>query len=155
MPFDGVISVPPVSPLARLLEADTKLTAERAALTKLREKTVLPAIKSARRAAQARQSVIVLDLLSDLFHGGHYWVRNVYHDGNGRHCVVGGLRIIRARCGGGDKAGGYLRRAIRDVCGRSQSIIAFNDSRIAYAEIRAVILQARKLAVADSQAGIV
>jgi hypothetical protein len=146
MPFDG-ICVLPGSPLARLLEADRKLTAERRAMARLREKSVLPAIKSARRVAQARASVIVLDLLSDLFHGGHYWVRNTYHDDDGRHCLVGGLGHIRARRGGGDRAGEYLSRAIRDVCGKRQTIIKFNDSRESYAEIRAVILHARKLAL--------
>jgi hypothetical protein len=74
MPFDGIF-VLPGSPLARLLEADRKLTAERRWAARLREKTVLPAIKSAWRLTQARESVIVLDLLSDLLHGGHYWVR--------------------------------------------------------------------------------
>jgi hypothetical protein len=97
MPFDGIY-VQPGSPLARLLEADRKLTAERPAMARLREKTVvLPAIKSARRVAQARESIIVLDLLTDLLHGGHYWVQNAYHDEQGRHCLVGGLEHIRAR----------------------------------------------------------
>jgi hypothetical protein len=93
-----------------------------------------------------RESVIVLDLLSDLLHGGHYWVQNAYHDKQGRHCLVGGLEIIRARLGGGDRAGEYLSRAIRGVCGEHQTIIDFNDSRESYAEIRAVILRARELA---------
>ena len=78
MPFDGSC-VLPGSPLARLLEVDRKLTSERRSATRLRQKTVLPAIKSARRVAQARKSIIVLDLLSDLLHGGHCWVRNTYH----------------------------------------------------------------------------
>jgi hypothetical protein len=146
MPFDGMICVLPNSPLARLLETNRKLTSERRGAARLREKTVLPAIKSARRVAQARQSVIVLDLLSDLLHGGHYWVRNTYHDVHGRHCLMGGLEHIRARRGCGDRAGEYLSRAIGDVCGRRQAIIKFNDSRESYAEIRAVILHARKLA---------
>ncbi len=145
MPFDGIF-VLPGSPLARLLEADRKLTAERRWAARLREKTVLPAIKSARRVTQAREPVIVLDLLSDLLHGGHYWVQNAYHDEQGRHCLVGGLEHIRACRGGGDRAGEYLSRAIRDVCGKPEKIIDFNDSRKSYAEISAVILHARKLA---------
>jgi hypothetical protein len=145
MPFDG-ICVLPGSLLARLLGADRKLTGERRWAAKLREKTVLPAIKSARRVAQARESIIVLDLLTGLLHGGHYWVQNAYHDSRGRHCLVGGLEHIRACRGGGDRAGEYLSRAIRDVCGRPEKIIDFNDSRESYAEIRAVILRARELA---------
>jgi hypothetical protein len=145
MPFDG-ICVLPGSPLARLLEADRKLTAERQRAARLREKTVLPAIKSARRVAQARESIIVLDLLCDLLHGGHYWVQNTYHDDDGRHCLVGGLESIRGRRGRGDRAAEYLSQAIRDVCGRPEKIIDFNDSRKSYAEIRAVILRARELA---------
>jgi hypothetical protein len=154
MPFDGTY-VLPGSPLARLLEADRKRTSERRRATRLREKTVLPAIKSARRVAQARKSIIVLDLLSDLLHGGHYWVQNAYHDAHGRHCLVGGLERIRARRGRGDRAAEYLSRAIGDVCGRPEKIIDFNDSRESYAEIRAVILHARKLAqrVIDDCAG--
>jgi hypothetical protein len=129
-----------------MLEADRKRASERRRAARLREKTVLPAIKSARRADQARQSIIVLDLLSDLLHGGHYWVQNIYHDDNGRHCLVGGLERIRARRGRRDRAAEYLSQAIRDVCGRPEKIIDFNDSRKSYAEIRAVILHARKLA---------
>jgi hypothetical protein len=151
MPFDG-ICVLPGSPLARLLEADRKLTAERRWAAKLRAKTVLPAIKSARRVAQARESGIVLDLLGQLLHGGHNWTQNAYHDGQGRHCLVGGLEHIRARRGWDDRAGMYLSRAIRNVCGKHQKIIDFNDSRKSYAEILAVILFARRLAqeVVDS-----
>jgi hypothetical protein len=93
MPFDGIY-VLSGSPLARLLEADRKLTAVRRWTARLREKTVLPAIKSARHVTQARQSIIVLDLLKDLLHGGRYWVRNAYHDDEGRHCLVGGLEHI-------------------------------------------------------------
>jgi hypothetical protein len=73
-------------------------------------------------------------------------VQNTYHDEQGRHCLVGGLEHIRARRGGGDRAGEYLSRAIRDVCGKPEKIIDFNDSRESYAEIRAVILRARELA---------
>jgi hypothetical protein len=85
-------------------------------------------------------------------HGGQpgvQWRQDAFQidDDDGRHCLVGGLEHIRACRGGGDRAGEYLSRAIRDVCGKRQTIIKFNDSRESYAEIRAVILHARKLAL--------
>ena len=53
----------------------------------------------------------------------------------------------------GDHAGIYLRRSISKISRNENSIIRFNDSRSGYAEIRAAILLARKLAreVADRQ----
>jgi hypothetical protein len=62
MPFDGG-SVLPGSPLAILLEADRKLTSERRAAAKLRPKPAPSAESVARRRAEARETVIVLDLL--------------------------------------------------------------------------------------------
>jgi hypothetical protein len=109
----------------------------------------------AQRVVQARESIVVLDLLSDLLHGGHHWVQRTYHDGHGRHCLVGGLEHIRARRGSGDRAGVYLSRAIGVAYGEREPLPHFNDSRTSYAEIRAMILLARRLAqqVVDSHAG--
>ena len=53
----------------------------------------------ARRVAQARASVMVLDQLLELFADGKNWVQNAYHDDHGRHCLVGGLEHVRARQG--------------------------------------------------------
>jgi hypothetical protein len=153
MPFDGTCL--PNSPLARLLEADRKLTAERRAAGKLRRNLAPPPEKQARRAAFARESVIVLDRLEELLGGhGKNWIRNAYADGFGSYCLVGGLERIRAIRGFGDHAGIYLRRAIAKLGGGDESIVRFNDSRSGYGEIRAVILLARKLAreVADGRA---
>jgi hypothetical protein len=154
MPFDGVF-VQPGSPLAILLKADRKLTAERRAAAKLRARPEPSAEKIARRAALAREAVIVLHLLEDLLgNGGEHWMRNAYADGLGSYCLVGGLRRVRTIRGFGDHAGIYLRRSISKISRGESSIIRFNDSRSGYGEIRAAILLARKLAreVADGQA---
>ena len=148
MPFDGTDS-----PLVRLLEADRKLTGARRAAAKLCPNHPAPSTKKlARRAARARESIIVLDLLGQLLHGGHNWTRNTYHDGHGRHCLVGGLEHIRARRGSGDRAGVYLSQAIAIAYSDRERLTHFNDRCITYAEIRAMILFARDLAqqVVDS-----
>jgi hypothetical protein len=102
--------------------------------------------KTARRAALARQAVIVLGELQELLgDDGINWMRNVFTDGWGSYCLVGGLRRIRAIRGSGDNAGVYLRRAIAKVS-LGEAIIHFNDSRESFAEIRRVIFLARELA---------
>jgi hypothetical protein len=149
MPYDG-LWVLPRSPLAVLLEADRKLIAERRA-AKPRARPVPSAGKLFRRKMLARKSLVVLQLLEDLLgDDGQYWMRNAYADG-GSYCLVGGLRRIRAIRGFGDHAGIYLRRSVSKISRNENSIIRFNDSRSGYAEIRAAILLARKLAreVAD------
>src|SRR3984957_19693921 len=145
MPYDGVW-VLPGSPLARLLEADRKLTAERRAKAKRRRRPLTPWEVQERRVAQARASVIALDQLLELFADGKNWVQNAYHDDHGRHCLVGGLEHVRARQGVGDKAGVYLSRAIAYVCDEREKMTDVNDSRKDSAEFRDVILLARDLA---------
>jgi hypothetical protein len=147
MPYDGLWALRG-SPLA---EADRKLTAERRA-AKPHARSVPSAEKLSRREMVARKSLVVLQLLEDLLgDDGQHWMRNAYADGSGSYCLVGGLRRIRAIRGFGDHAGIYLRRSISKISRNENSIIRFNDSRSGYAEIRAAILLARKLAreVAD------
>jgi hypothetical protein len=139
MPFDGFCP-PDNSPLARLLEADRKLTI-------------------ARRAAQARESILVLNMLETLFANGKNWVQNMYDDGAGHYCLAGGLRHIRRFREPEDQARVYLSWAIANTFGKRQAIINFNDgtdgSRRSYSDIRLVIHRARELARqdADWQAG--
>jgi hypothetical protein len=157
MPFDGS-AVLPGSPLAILLEADRKPTSERRA-AKLHPKPAPSAESVARRMAEARETVIVLDLLEKLFAGGEHWIQGAYEDFAGSYCLVGGLRQIRRFREPEDKAGAYLLRAIARTTGARRSLIDFNDgtngSRRTYADIRFVIGRAREFAQqdADGQAG--
>jgi hypothetical protein len=152
--FDGG-SVLPGSPLAILLEADRKLTSERRAAAKLRPKPAPSAESVARRRAEARETVIVLDLLEKLFAGGEHWIQGAYEDYAGSYCLVGGLRQIRRFREPEDKAGVYLLRAIARTTGARRSLIDFNDgtngSRRTYADIRFVIGRAREFAERDAQ----
>jgi hypothetical protein len=162
MPFDGS-AVLARSPLAILLEADRKLTAERRAAAKLHPKFAPSAElvarrraeSVARRRAEARETVIVLDLLEKLFAGGEHWIQGAYEDYAGSYCLVGGLRQIRRFREPEDKAGVYLLRAIARTTGARRSLIDFNDgtngSRRTYADIRFVIRRARELAERDAQ----
>ena len=71
MPFDGIY-VLPGSPLARLLEADRKLTAERRAAAKLREEN-RPACDKISAACDAGPRIHYRPrpARTDLLHGGH------------------------------------------------------------------------------------
>jgi hypothetical protein len=141
MPFDGFCL--PGSPLARLLEADRLLTQERRAAVLLRRKPRTPG------EAQARASIIALDLLVELFAGGENWIQGDFED-DGGYCLVGGLRHIRTGLKSRDRAGLYLSQAIARTTGARRSLINFNDgndgSRRTYADIRLVIRRARQLA---------
>jgi hypothetical protein len=147
MPFDGFCL--PGSPLARLLEADRLLTQERRAAVLLRRKPRTPGEAQARRVAQARASIVALDLLVELFAGGENWIQGDFED-DGGYCLVGGLRHIRTGLKSRDRAGLYLSQAIARTTGARQSLINFNDgnngSRRTYPDIRLVIRCARKLA---------
>ena len=98
-----------------------------------------------RRVAQARESVVVLDLLAELFSGGNRWIQHCLKDLTG-FCLVGGLREIRAGRSLRDHAGIYLARAIERVCGVPMKLIAFNDGCREYAQIREIISFAREWA---------
>lgn len=152
MPLDG-FSVPPDLAIAIWLEA-RKTTAQRQDAATLRRRPAPSAEILARRAAMARESLIALGLLEKLLGGdGKNWIQDDSTDGYGGYCLHGGLRRVRAIRQCGDHAGVYLHRAIAKVS-RGEPIIHFNDSRLSFAEIRAAITLARKLAreVADGRA---
>jgi hypothetical protein len=98
-----------------------------------------------RRVAQAQESVVVLDLLAELFSGGNRWIQHCLKDCTG-FCMVGGLREIRQRRATCDRAGVYLARAIARVRGTPMTLIAFNDSCFDYDEVREIISFAREWA---------
>jgi hypothetical protein len=116
MPFDGS-AVLPGSPLAILPEADRMLTSERRAAAKLHPKPAPSAELVSLRRAEARETVIVLDLLEKLFAGGGHWIQGAYEDYAGSYCLVGGLRQIRRFREPEDKAGVIC-------CGQSQGLRA-------------------------------
>jgi hypothetical protein len=98
-----------------------------------------------RRIEQARESVVVLDLLAELFAGGDRWIRHCLKDATG-FCLVGGLNEVRTGRASRDRAGVYLARAISRVRGTSMTIIEFNDSCYDYGEVREAISSAREWA---------
>jgi hypothetical protein len=143
MPFDGISL--PGSPLTRITEADFKLTQAWCSARK-QVASEVAAQRRVRRIAQARATVVILDELEQLFDGGDKWVRGEFENSDG-YCLVGGLRHLRKAIGRGDDAGHYLRRAIAKLADRCCGIMDFNDSRRNYAQVQAVIMHARELAV--------
>jgi hypothetical protein len=154
MPFDGCCL--PGSPLAILLEADRKLTAERRASALLRKPPAPPAPTVPRRVTQGRASVIVFNRLLELFDGGRHWIQKQDTDGCGNFCMRGGLRHLGKYRG---SAYTYLAVAINEATQRcwgslnpyvcNERIIAFNDS-YNYAQVELVIRRAREMAQADA-----
>ena len=98
-----------------------------------------------RRVMLARESVVVLDLLTEQFAHGERWIKHCLKDCTG-FCIVGGLMEIRRRRATCDRAGVYLERAIARVRGAPMKLIDFNDSCFDYSEIREVISFAREWA---------
>jgi hypothetical protein len=104
--------------------------------------------------AQARATIAVLDRLEELFADGERWIRRDFRDNAGGYCLVGGSRQIRMGAKRCDLARIYLSQAISRGIGTRVTLIDFNDgSHRKYADIRLVILLARKLAqeVAEGQ----
>ena len=134
MPFDGVIgSYQPrfawVAKFGRKLKAGPLQA---------------PNLRSAWRALSARQSVIVLDQLAKRLAGGDNWTQGRY-EYRGKYCIVGALHEIRATRLFRDDASSYLEGAIAQLCD-GYSIVAFNDTRVSYADIELVIDHARERA---------
>ena len=108
--------------------------------------------------------VRMLDLVLAFFGDGEGWTRGTLNDGRGGRCLLGALQYIECECRvGGASASRYLRDAIRrrpqtpeiallsgyrllpDGC----LFAAFNDNCGNFAELRAVIADARGRAQAD------
>src|SRR5580693_2502101 len=94
---------------------------------------------------QIAQAVQLLDLMLEHFAADGHWTRGRYDDGNGGHCLVGALlhlsrkhRLPRA------PAIGLLQDAMPRP---GLPLVHFNDSCCgSVAEVRAIILKARRLA---------
>src|SRR6516165_4982838 len=104
-----------------------------------------------RDAHSVAKAVDMLDLLIEFFDDGDRWIKGKLDDGAGNRCLVGALRDIRD---GHNLYGAptriYLLRAMqRSPKTGWTGLISFNDRCRDFAELREVILQARKLAVGD------
>jgi hypothetical protein len=98
-------------------------------------------------AADAVKAVHMLDLLGEFFAGGSRWIRGEFHDDEGNRCLVGAMRHIRAvRNFYGDPTRYYLQKAMAE---EAEGLVAFNDGCRDFEELSGLMLQARRLAVAD------
>ena len=99
--------------------------------------------------ADAAKAVQMIDLLCQFFDDGRRWIRDEFHDHDGNRCLVGAMRHIRAvRHFYGDPTRYYLQQAMAED-EHQEGLVAFNDSCRDFAELRALMLKARRLAVAD------
>jgi hypothetical protein len=99
-----------------------------------------------RDAHGAAKVVDMLDLLIEFFDDGERWIKGKLDDGAGNRCLVGAPHDIRD----GAPTRVYLLKAMqRSPKTGWTGLISFNDQRRDFGELREVILQARKLAVAD------
>ena len=102
--------------------------------------------------AQIAQAVQLLDLMLEHFADDGHWARGRYDDGNGGHCLVGALLHLSRKH--------RLPRAaaialLQDAMPRpGLPLVHFNDTRCgSTAELRSVILKARRLAQDDAERG--
>ena len=100
--------------------------------------------------AQIAQAVQLLDLMLMHFADDGHWTRGSYDDGKGGHCLVGALLHL------GRKHGLPTAPAIallQDAMPRpGLPLVHFNDTRCgSAAELRSVILKARRLARDDAE----
>ena len=104
-----------------------------------------------RDAHSDEKAVDLLDLLIEFFDDGERWIKGKIDDGAGNRCLFGALRYIRD---GHNLHGALTRLYLLKAMQRSPKtggtgLISFNDRCRDFGELRDVILQARKLAVAD------
>ena len=100
--------------------------------------------------AEIANAVQLLDLMLEFFADDGHWTRGSYNDGNGGHCLVGALLHL------GRKHRLPTAPAIallQDAMPRpGLPLVRFNDTRCgSVAELRSVILKARRLAHDDAE----
>jgi hypothetical protein len=106
-----------------------------------------------RDAQSAAKAAGMLALLIEFFDDGDRWIKGKLDDGAGNRCLVGALRDIRDEHNlHGAPTRVYLLKAMeRSSKTGWTGLISFNDRCKDFGELREVILQARKLAVADTE----
>jgi hypothetical protein len=98
-------------------------------------------------AAAAHKAVRMLDLLEDYFHGGEYWIKGAFHDGDGRSCLVGAMQRLRVKHKlYGDATRYYLLHAFDRECRR---LTDCNDLCETWPILVGTLHLARRLAEAD------
>ena len=102
------------------------------------------------RDAEISGAVQLLDLMLEFFADDGHWTRGRYDDGKGGHCLVGALMHLSREH--------RLPRApaialLQDAMPRpGLPLVHFNDTRCgSVAELRSVILKARRLAHDDAE----
>src|SRR5262244_3449800 len=96
------------------------------------------------------KAVRLLDLMLDFFADDGHWTRGSYDDGKGGHCLVGALLHLGHRHGLPTAPAIAL---LQDAMPRpGLPLVHFNDRRCgSTAELRSVILKARRLAHDDAE----
>ena len=96
------------------------------------------------------KAIQLLDLMLEFFADDGYWTRGCYDDGKGGHCLVGAILHLSRKH--------RLPKApvialLQDAMPRpGLPLVHFNDSRCgSIAELRSVILKARRLAHDDAE----
>src|SRR5215469_7031174 len=114
--------------------------------------SLLPGLEAIKpmRDAEIAKAVQLLDLMLEYFADDVHWTRGRYDDGNGGHCLVGALMHL------GRKHRLPTAPAIallQDAMPRpGLPLVRFNDTRCgSVAELRSVILKARRLAHDDAE----
>src|SRR4051812_30162658 len=100
--------------------------------------------------AEIAKAVQLLDLMLDFFADDGHWARGCYDDGNGGHCLVGALlHLSRKHRLPTAPAIALLQDAMPRP---GLPLVHFNDTRCgSVAELRSVIVKARRLARDDAQ----
>src|SRR3954452_125437 len=93
------------------------------------------------------KAVQLLDLMLEFFADDGHWARGCYDDGNGGHCLVGALLHLSPTHGlPAAPAVSLLQDAM------PLPLVHFNDHRCgSLAELRSVIVKARRLAYDDAE----
>jgi hypothetical protein len=100
--------------------------------------------------AETSKAVQLLDLMLKFFTDDKHWIRDHYHDGSGRHCLVGAVRHFSSRHRLPEaRVMSLLEAALPQ---RQLGLILFNDYHCgSVAELRSVILKARALALENAE----
>jgi len=100
--------------------------------------------------AEIAKAVQLLDLMLEFFADDGHWTRGCYDDGNGGRCLVGALLHLSREH---RLPAGPAIALLQDAMPRpGLPLVHFNDSRCGtIAELRSVILKARRLAHDDAE----
>ena len=100
--------------------------------------------------AEIAKAIQLLDLMLEFFADDGHWTRGRYYDGKGGHCLVGAILHLSRRH---RLPKTPVIALLQDAMPRpGLPLVHFNDSRCgSIAELRSVILKARRLAHDDAE----